>query len=242
MQLHARVLHARARSLLEVRGLAAANGVSGHRPASCARARSSGSRGLVGAGRTRGRARDLRRRPRDRGRGADPRAEPRHGGPDRRRAHARGADPREPQAGGARADPHGRATTSCSRASRGSFRARWFSPGTAARTAQDNIEQLRIATPSARQEVQFLSGGNQQKVVVGKWLNAEARLFIFDEPTRGIDVGAKAEIFALIDQLVKDGAGGADDQLRARRDGEGLRPRLRDARAPHRRRARRAAS
>ena len=51
-----------------------------------------------------------------------------------------------------------------------------------------------------------LSGGNQQKVVIGKWLSAQARLFIFDEPTRGIDVGAKAEIFALLDALVKKGA------------------------------------
>ena len=87
------------------------------------------------------------------------------------------------------------------------FPRRWFSPGTAVRTAQANIEQLRIATPGARQEVQFLSGGNQQKVVVGKWLNAEARVYLFDEPTRGIDVGAKAEVFALIDRLVKEGAG-----------------------------------
>jgi ribose transport system ATP-binding protein len=54
--------------------------------------------------------------------------------------------------------------------------------------------------------VQFLSGGNQQKIVISKWLSAEARFFIFDEPTRGIDVGAKAEIFSLIDGLVKQGA------------------------------------
>ena len=52
----------------------------------------------------------------------------------------------------------------------------------------------------------FLSGGNQQKVVIGKWLTIGARLFIIDEPTRGIDVGAKAEIFALIDGLVEEGA------------------------------------
>jgi ribose transport system ATP-binding protein len=55
--------------------------------------------------------------------------------------------------------------------------------------------------------VSVLSGGNQQKVVVAKWLNAAARVFIFDEPTRGIDVGAKAEMFRLIDQLVQKGAG-----------------------------------
>jgi ribose transport system ATP-binding protein len=72
--------------------------------------------------------------------------------------------------------------------------------------ANERIRQLRIATPGPRQMVQFLSGGNQQKVVVAKWLNADAKLFIFDEPTLGIDVGAKEEIFALIDQLVQRGA------------------------------------
>jgi ribose transport system ATP-binding protein len=51
-----------------------------------------------------------------------------------------------------------------------------------------------------------LSGGNQQKVVIGKWLGAGCRLFLFDEPTRGIDVGAKSEIFALIEELVEQGA------------------------------------
>ena len=68
------------------------------------------------------------------------------------------------------------------------------------------IEALRIATPSVDRLARFLSGGNQQKVVVGKWLAAGSQLFLFDEPTRGIDVGAKAEIFALIDGLVKQGA------------------------------------
>jgi ribose transport system ATP-binding protein len=68
------------------------------------------------------------------------------------------------------------------------------------------IGKLRIATPSAHRAVGMLSGGNQQKVVIGKWLSAQARFFIFDEPTRGIDVGAKAEIFRLIDNMVHDGA------------------------------------
>jgi ribose transport system ATP-binding protein len=81
-----------------------------------------------------------------------------------------------------------------------------FEPRCARRVADDLIAKLRIVTPSARQTVAFLSGGNQQKVVIGKWLAAGARLFIFDEPTRGIDVAAKAEIFALIDQLVAEGA------------------------------------
>jgi ribose transport system ATP-binding protein len=81
-----------------------------------------------------------------------------------------------------------------------------FEPRRAQRVSDELIAKLRIATPSARQAVALLSGGNQQKVVIGKWLAAGARLFIFDEPTRGIDVGAKAEIFALIDRLVADGA------------------------------------
>jgi ribose transport system ATP-binding protein len=87
-----------------------------------------------------------------------------------------------------------------------SFPRRWFSPAGAGKLAADTVEQLRIVTPGVKQLVQFLSGGNQQKVVIGKWLNAQAKLFIFDEPTRGIDVGAKAEVFAVIDRLVKRGA------------------------------------
>jgi ribose transport system ATP-binding protein len=82
----------------------------------------------------------------------------------------------------------------------------WFSPAKEANEARELIQRLRIATTGAQQRVQLLSGGNQQKVVIGKWLSAQSRLFIFDEPTRGIDVGAKAEIFALIDALVKKGA------------------------------------
>jgi ribose transport system ATP-binding protein len=86
------------------------------------------------------------------------------------------------------------------------FPAGMFDPRRALRTADGLVRQLRIATPNARQTVGLLSGGNQQKVVIGKWLAAGAKLFIFDEPTRGVDVGAKAEIFALIDRLVADGA------------------------------------
>jgi ribose transport system ATP-binding protein len=87
------------------------------------------------------------------------------------------------------------------------FPSKVYAPGRAGRAAQAVIDRLRIATPSGRRAVRYLSGGNQQKVVIGKWLNARARFFIFDEPTRGIDVGAKAEIFKLLDQLAKDGAG-----------------------------------
>ena len=76
----------------------------------------------------------------------------------------------------------------------------------AIRVVADLIAKLRIATPSRQRQVRFLSGGNQQKVVIGKWLNAGSRFFIFDEPTRGIDVGAKAEIFSLLDSIVAQGA------------------------------------
>ena len=72
--------------------------------------------------------------------------------------------------------------------------------------SEDLIHKLRIATPSGKQSAQVLSGGNQQKIVIGKWLTTDSKVFIFDEPTRGIDVGAKAEIFALIYKLVEDGA------------------------------------
>ncbi|NSW76142.1 MAG: sugar ABC transporter ATP-binding protein [Candidatus Atribacteria bacterium] len=69
------------------------------------------------------------------------------------------------------------------------------------------VEALRIKTPSLRQRVKFLSGGNQQKVVLAKWLATEPRLIIFDEPTRGIDVGAKAEIYQIMRELASRGNG-----------------------------------
>lgn len=86
------------------------------------------------------------------------------------------------------------------------FPRRWYRPLRAASVAAELIDRLRIVTPSPRRLAKFLSGGNQQKVVVGKWLAAGSRCFVFDEPTRGIDVGAKAEIFALIQGLVAQGA------------------------------------
>ncbi len=67
------------------------------------------------------------------------------------------------------------------------------------------IDRLRVRTPSAAQPVGLLSGGNQQKVVYGKWLARDPRALILDEPTRGVDVGAKAEIYALIDELAGRG-------------------------------------
>ena len=68
-----------------------------------------------------------------------------------------------------------------------------------------NVRDLNIRTASTRTPVSALSGGNQQKVVLGKWLSTEPSLLILDEPTRGIDVGAKAEIRQKIDALAADG-------------------------------------
>jgi L-arabinose transport system ATP-binding protein len=67
------------------------------------------------------------------------------------------------------------------------------------------VERLRVKTPSAEQEVGKLSGGNQQKVVLARWLARKPKVLILDEPTRGIDVGAKAEIYKLIDELACQG-------------------------------------
>jgi ribose transport system ATP-binding protein len=82
----------------------------------------------------------------------------------------------------------------------------WYGAARAARAVSALIARLRIATPSPSRLAKFLSGGNQQKVVIGKWLNARSKFFIFDEPTRGIDVGAKAEIYQVIEDLVAEGA------------------------------------
>ena len=67
------------------------------------------------------------------------------------------------------------------------------------------VDRLRIRTPSLLQEVVYLSGGNQQKVVLGKWLYAKQSVYIFDEPTRGIDVGAKAEFYREMTGLAGEG-------------------------------------
>ena len=71
--------------------------------------------------------------------------------------------------------------------------------------AQAALERLKIAAPSVDQEVAYLSGGNQQKVLLSRWLEIRPRVLILDEPTRGIDVGAKSEIFKIVGSLVKQG-------------------------------------
>ena len=74
-----------------------------------------------------------------------------------------------------------------------------------AKITEQMIKQMQIKTPSAEQEVRYLSGGNQQKVVLGKWLAMEPKLLLLDEPTRGIDVGAKQEIYGLMEELTRRG-------------------------------------
>jgi ABC-type sugar transport system ATPase subunit len=68
------------------------------------------------------------------------------------------------------------------------------------------VKNLDMAVSSLDQDARFLSGGTQQKLVLAKWLCAESKIFIFDEPTRGIDVGAKAAIHALMNEIAKQGA------------------------------------
>jgi ribose transport system ATP-binding protein len=74
-------------------------------------------------------------------------------------------------------------------------------------TANHYINKMRIRTPSTEQLVKNLSGGNQQKVVLAKSLAVNSNILLFDEPTRGIDVGAKQEIYELMRELAKEGKG-----------------------------------
>lgn len=71
--------------------------------------------------------------------------------------------------------------------------------------AEEAVDQLQIKTPHLEQVARFLSGGNQQKIVLGKWLALKPRLLMLDEPTRGIDVGAKREIYRLMEKLAGEG-------------------------------------
>jgi len=80
-----------------------------------------------------------------------------------------------------------------------------FSPGEARLRASRQIERLRIKTRSPDVLVNHLSGGNQQKVVIGKWLEIAPRVILLDDPTRGVDIGAKREIYELIRQMSADG-------------------------------------
>jgi ribose transport system ATP-binding protein len=81
----------------------------------------------------------------------------------------------------------------------------WVKSAEARKIAEKYAEALSIKTPSMQQQVKNLSGGNQQKVIIGKWLTADTNVLIFDEPTRGIDVGAKSEIYRLLNDLAQEG-------------------------------------
>ncbi|WP_152649221.1 sugar ABC transporter ATP-binding protein [Demequina flava] len=88
---------------------------------------------------------------------------------------------------------------------------KWFTRGPVVdmrrmdKAAREHVEALRIKTPSTTQVVRNLSGGNQQKIAIAKWLEHHSDILIFDEPTRGIDVGAKEEIYGLLQQLADEG-------------------------------------
>lgn len=81
----------------------------------------------------------------------------------------------------------------------------WVNEKKMIKVSNDVVEMLKVKTPSIHQEVKFLSGGNQQKVVIGKWLTRDCEILIFDEPTRGIDIGAKSEIYKLLNELAEQG-------------------------------------
>lgn len=81
----------------------------------------------------------------------------------------------------------------------------WVSQASITQVSRDYVEKLAIKTPTVHQKVKNLSGGNQQKVVISKWLTADTDILIFDEPTRGIDVGAKSEIYKLLNELAQQG-------------------------------------
>jgi ribose transport system ATP-binding protein len=81
----------------------------------------------------------------------------------------------------------------------------WVNSAGVRSTAAKFAQSLAIKTPSMQQRVKNLSGGNQQKVIIAKWLTADTNILIFDEPTRGIDVGAKSEIYRLLNNLAQQG-------------------------------------
>jgi ribose transport system ATP-binding protein len=81
----------------------------------------------------------------------------------------------------------------------------WMKRAATRNSAARVVDKLAIKTAGLQQPVKNLSGGNQQKVVLGKWLIADTEILIFDEPTRGIDVGAKSEIYRLLNDLVRQG-------------------------------------
>ncbi|PQO38225.1 sugar ABC transporter ATP-binding protein [Blastopirellula marina] len=81
----------------------------------------------------------------------------------------------------------------------------WIDSSREQQVADEMVKRMRVKTPSTRQIIQYLSGGNQQKVVIAKWLAMHPKVLLLDEPTRGIDVGAKHEIYELMEELARKG-------------------------------------
>lgn len=81
----------------------------------------------------------------------------------------------------------------------------FVNPHKEAEISNNGVKNLNVKTPSINRAVKYLSGGNQQKVVLAKWLNTHPKLLLLDEPTRGIDIGAKQEIYAIVEELLKQG-------------------------------------
>jgi L-arabinose transport system ATP-binding protein len=73
--------------------------------------------------------------------------------------------------------------------------------------ARQKVEKLGVKTPSLHQLIVYLSGGNQQKVILARWLSEEVKVILLDEPTRGIDIGARSEIYSIIYDLARQGVG-----------------------------------
>ncbi len=103
--------------------------------------------------------------------------------------------------------------------------------------ARRAAEQLGVKTPDLAAPITSLSGGNQQKAIVGRWLLTRPKVLLLDDPTRGVDVGAKADLYRIMDRLCRDGLGIIAHLQRAARVAHALRPHRRALRGAHDRRA-----
>lgn len=81
----------------------------------------------------------------------------------------------------------------------------FVSPHQETEISRKGVENLNVKTPSINRAVKYLSGGNRKKVVLAKWLNTHPKLLLLDEPTRGIDIGAKQEIYSIVENMLEQG-------------------------------------